>query len=412
MTHPSTIAPPHVRKVRKERGGEPSLSRRLKGLGGAPAGRLRVTAIALGLFLATRIATLIVVIVTASAVGRSPFKLLGRSWDSVWYLGIAVHGYGWRTTHYRPGIIFSDYAFFPLYPGLVHAVSSVLPLSGGAAGLLISWTAAAAAAVGIFAVGTRLYGRGVGLTLVVLWGLLPHSVVLSMAYTEPVLTAFAAWSLYAVLSGRWIWAGTLATLAGISRPNGMAVFAAVVAGAAYEVWRVRRQGGHVPPRLWAGALLAPVGWCGYVAWVGYRRHDLLHGYFKVQSDWGSRFDFGAVSFVGRMLTHGERRFVFPMALLIVLVSVLLFGLLIADRAPLPLIVYSGVLLLVVVGGSGFFESKPRFLLPAFPLLLPVAQALARTARARPWHAVLVVGFLAGLSLSYGAYLIAFARAPL
>lgn len=32
-------------------------------------------------------------------------------------------------------------------------------------------------------------------TLVLLWGLLPHSVARAMAYTEPVLTAFAAWSL-------------------------------------------------------------------------------------------------------------------------------------------------------------------------------------------------------------------------
>jgi hypothetical protein len=71
-----------------------------------------------------------------------------------------------------------------------------------------------------------------------------------------------------------------------------------------------------------------------------------------------------------------------------------------------------VLLLVVVGGSGYFASKPRFLLPAFPLLIPPARALVRTARARPWHAVLVVGALAGLSLVYGAYLVVFARAAL
>jgi hypothetical protein len=101
-----------------------------------------------------------------------------------------------------------------------------------------------------------------------------------------------------------------------------------------------------------------------------------------------------------------------MTLVIVAAGVLLFALLLADRAPLPLLVHSGVLLLIAVGGSGFFESKPRFLLPAFPLLIPFARARVRTARARPWHATVVVGALAGLSFGYGAYLVVIAHTPL
>ena len=80
-----------------------------------------------------------------------------------------------------------------------------------------------------------------------------------------------------------------------------------------------------------------------------------------------------------------------MTLLIVAAGVLLFALLLAYRAPLPLIAYSGVLLLIAVGGSGFFESKPRFLLPAFPLLIPLARALfqlGRTAEAEAYVSAL------------------------
>jgi hypothetical protein len=103
----------------------------------------------------------------------------------------------------------------------------------------VSWAAAGVAACGIHAIGARLYGRRAAAVLVLLWGLLLHSVVLSMAYTEPVLTACAAWSLYAVLTGRWVWEGALASLAGLARPNGLAV-AAVLAAAAYEVVRTAR----------------------------------------------------------------------------------------------------------------------------------------------------------------------------
>ncbi|PWI20641.1 hypothetical protein DI272_24550 [Streptomyces sp. Act143] len=365
--------------------------------------------VALGLFAAARLTGLAVLAATAWATGHHPLTLLGRSWDSRWYLGIAAHGYG-HTLHIRPGVVYSDLAFFPLYPALVRAVTAVSPLGGGAAGLLVSWTAAAAAACGIHAVGTRLHGRAVGAALVLLWALLPHSVVLSMAYTEPVLTAFAAWSLYAVLTGRWLWAGTLAALAGLSRPNGLAVAAAVLAAAACEAGRRR---GKVTHRLWTGAALAPLGWSAYVLWVGLRKGDPLGGYFAVQRGWGSSFDFGrgSLRFARHLILQGDR-LVFPVTMLIVAAAVLLYALLLLDRPPLPLAVYAGVLLLITLGGSGFFESKPRFLLPAFPLLLPLARALVRTARARPWHAVVVTGALAGLSFGYGAYLVVIANTPL
>jgi hypothetical protein len=401
-THASTLAPPTA-VTERDAGGRAHPRRPLAAALGP----------ALGLFAVVRLAGVTVVAAVAWATGdRHPLALLGHSWDSLWYLGIAAHGYG-RTLHFEPGVVHSDLAFFPLYPALVRAVTSLTPLGGGAAGLVVAWTAAGVAACGIYAVGARLHGRAVGTALVLLWGILPHSVVLSMAYTEPVLTAFAAWSLYAVLSGRWVWAGALAAPAGLARPNGFAVAAAVLAAAACEVWRNRQQIREVTHSLWTGVALAPLGWTGYVLWVGHRRGDLLGGYFEVQRLWGSRFDFGRGSalFARHLLLHGDR-FVFPMTMVLVAAAVVLYGLLLADRAPLPLLVYGGVLLLITLGGSGFFESKPRFLLPAFPLLLPLARALVRTARARPWHAAVVAGALAGLSFAYGAYLLVIAHTPL
>ncbi|MEV5873589.1 hypothetical protein AB0L75_05005 [Streptomyces sp. NPDC052101] len=370
---------------------------------------VRAYGVAVGLFLGARLAGAAVLALVAHGAGRHPLTLLARSWDSVWYLGIAAHGYGHDLPSHEPGP-HSDLAFFPLYPALVRAVAGLSPLGAATAGLLISWTAAAAAAAGIHAVGSRLHGRATGIALVLLWALLPHSVVLSMAYTEPVLTAFAAWSLYAVLAGNWLWAGILSALAGLARPNGFAVAAGVLAAAGAEVWRRR---GKVSHRLWTGAALAPLGWTAYVLWVGRRKSDLLGGYFEVQRLWGSKFDFGrgSLEYVRAMLLHGSR-FVVPMALALVAVGALLYAVLLLDRAPLPLLVYSGVLLLIALGGSGFFESKPRFLLPAFPLLLPLARGLVRTARTRPWHTTVLVAALAGLSYLYGAYLVVYAEAPL
>ncbi|TDF44865.1 hypothetical protein E2C00_13615 [Streptomyces sp. WAC05374] len=360
---------------------------------------------ALGLFAAARLTGMTVMALWAWHTGRSPRALLAMSWDSDWYLAIAAHGYG--TTLYWPdGVVQSDLAFFPLYPGLVRLVTVLLPVAGGTAGLLVSWTAAGAAAWGIHLIGEKLYGRDVATTLVLLWGLLPHSIVLSMAYTEPLLTAFAAWSLYALLTRRWLWAGALAALAGAARPNGIAVAAAVGATVAYEAWRLFRGERRTDWRMWAGAAVAPAGWAGYLLWVGVRKGDPLGGYFAVQAGWTSRFDFGAgtLGFVRSVVTR-PMDLGFTVSLLLTGAGVVLAALLVVERPPLPLLVYTAVLVVIAVGGSGFFESKPRFLVPAFPLLVPVACALRR---ARPRAAAVVVAALAGVSFGYGTYLLVLA----
>ncbi|MFE4636713.1 mannosyltransferase family protein [Streptomyces sp. NPDC056773] len=377
---------------------------------GEPAGRLtsRLTGrvpgalLALGVYAAVRGGGVLAVAVAAWWSGRSPLRVLGESWDSVWYLRIAEHGYGRTQIYPAMGSVQSDSAFFPLYPALIRCASAVLPGPVTVAALAVAWIAAGAAAVGVYRVGAHLLGARAGVLLVALWAALPHALMLTLAYTEPLLAAFAAWALYALLRGRWGWAAGLAVLAGLTRPTGIAVAAAVTAAAAYEIWRRR---GRAPAAVWAAGLAAPAGWASYVLLVGVRRGDPLGGYFAVQSGWGSRFDFGAGALASARHALGGAHVELATHVTVVLLvaALVLAGLLAADRrTPLPLLVYTGVLLLMTYGGAGFFESKPRFLLPAFPLLLPVAALMAK---ARPRTAVVVTVVLAGLSYGYGPYLL-------
>ncbi|WKE68038.1 mannosyltransferase family protein [Streptomyces sp. WP-1] len=365
---------------------------------------------ALALFACVRLAGILAVIVTNALRGHPLVRTLAHSWDSRWYLHIAAQGYGHKMWITPQGAVQTDWAFFPLYPALIRALTTVLPLTPGRAALLIAWLAAGVAAYGVYVIGHLLYGRGVATALVGLWAVMPHAVELTIAYTESLFAALAIWALYCVLKGRWLWAGALAAFAGLARPSGFAVAGAVALAAVYEAWRRR---GRVSWRLWAGAVLAPLGFLGYVLWVGTQVGNLFGGYFKVQSAWDSRFDFGvgAARFVKALLLHGGG-VVYTVALLVVATGVLLFALLCLDRPPLVLAVFAGVLILLVLGGSGSFSSKPRFLLPAFPLLIPMARALARTWRVRPVQAVLVYGALTLVSLFFGAYVTAVAHSPL
>ncbi len=243
-------------------------------------------AAALAGYVATRLIGLGVLAIVAAATGKDGLHRLKGRWDSVWYVRIAEHGYGYEVT-LPNGDVHSDLAFFPLFPALERGLSAVLPVDAATAGLVVAWSAGLAAAWGIYRCGAFVGGERVGVLLAVLWGVYPTAFVQSMAYTETLFTALAAWSLYAVLRGRWIAAGVLCAAAGLTRPTAVALIAAVGIAAVVTVVRERR----VSPRMVAGVLVAPLGWLAYVAYVGVREKSPT-AYFDVQAAWGNSIDGG------------------------------------------------------------------------------------------------------------------------
>ncbi|MEU9974763.1 hypothetical protein [Streptomyces sp. NPDC051014] len=360
-----------------------------------PRHALRRAAPALAAYLGVRLTGLLFLAVWAHRRHHGVWPMLATQWDSRWYLGIADHGY----TH-ALGTAFdhNNLAFFPLYPLLVKAVAVLTPGTRASTGLGIAWVASLVAAWGVFAVGDRLAGRRVGVLLTVLWAAYPVGLVQWMGYTESLFTAFAAWTLYAVLDERWLWAAAGSVLAGLTRPTGVAVAAAVTVTALLSL-RTR-----FSARALAAALTAPLGWCAYVGWVGLRlgRWD---GYFAVQRMWHNELDGGAetVRWLRHLFGQVPRPELFLVVVsLTVLASVVLFGLAVADRQPVPLLVYGAVLLVIVVASGGVYFPRARFLLPGFPLLLPVAGWLARASRR---SRVLVLAAAVAGSAYCGAYML-------
>lgn len=366
---------------------------------------LRRAAPALLGYAAVRLLGLVALAVWSAARDKSAYKLLTARWDSVWYTRVAELGYGYEV-RLPNGDVHSNLAFFPLLPWLERLLASVTPMSYADAGFAVSVVASLTAAWGVFAVADHVYGRRAGVCAVLLWAVLPVGIVQSMAYSESLFTALAAWSLYAVLTGRWLTAGTLALLAGLTRPVGLAVVAAVwtAAIASYVRERSTPATPHGAPA-WRRALamlIAPLGAAGYVLWVGHRTGQGPLGYLDVQAGWRNGFDGGAAfaRFVADKFTS------FPSALagigLLVGVGLLiwLYVVCVRQRQPLPLLVYAGVVTLLALCASSYFGSKPRLLLPAFPLLLPLALALARLRTSR---SALVTGAVAVASAVYGAF---------
>ncbi|MEU0897330.1 mannosyltransferase family protein [Streptomyces massasporeus] len=399
------------------------------------AGALRRAAPALAGYVAVRALGLLALFLWSAARDKSAYTLLTARWDALWYVRVAELGYGYevRTAN---GDVHSNLAFFPLLPWLERLVAAVSPLSYADGGFLVSLVSSLAAAWGIFAVADRVYGRRAGVCAVLLWAVLPVGIVQSMAYSESLFTALAAWSLYAVLTGRWVTAGTLALFAGLTRPVGLAVVAAVWVAAPAAFARDSRAATagardaqdapeapalpdtpvapgtpavpDTPPgpgtrlRRILGMALAPLGTAGYVLWVGHHTGKGPLGYLDVQAGWRNGFDGGwaFARFVGDKFTS------FPAALagvgLIIGVAsvVWLYVTGVRQRQPLPLLVYTGVVTALALCASSYFGSKPRLLLPAFPLLLPLASALAG---ARIRRSAAVLGVVAVASAAYGAF---------
>jgi hypothetical protein len=114
---------------------------------------LRRAAPALLGYLVVRLFGLLVLARWAHVKGHGVWPTLATSWDSVWCLGIADHGYadelGTHVNH-------NNLAFFPLYPVLIKAVAAVTPGSRATVGLLLAVGFSFVAAWGVFAVGDRL----------------------------------------------------------------------------------------------------------------------------------------------------------------------------------------------------------------------------------------------------------------
>src|ERR1043165_6492924 len=124
---------------------------------------------ALALFASLRLTGVILAALWSLHLGKHTRTVLGLAWDGHWYWHISQYGYGMII--HSPGghSVYNDLAFFPLFPGLIHAVSTVLPIGPINAALLIAWSAALIAAWGVYAVGELLHTRRVGIILVVLW---------------------------------------------------------------------------------------------------------------------------------------------------------------------------------------------------------------------------------------------------
>ena len=330
------------------------------------------------------------------------------SWDGWWYQQVAAHGYHPALVPVpgATGLITiegNSAAFFPLYPAAMRLTSEWTGLGLYGAGMLVSVVASFVAALGIHAVTARFGGNRAGLAAAGLWAVWPGSGMEWSVYSESLYVALAVWACHAVMSDRWLTAGILTFAAGLNRPTSAALIAALTVAALLALHR--RQEHFAGP--WTAVLIAPLGLVGYLLWVGNQMGD-LRGYFILQKGaWAHTFDYGEQTVdvltsiaVGRF----DYLFAYPfedtIGVTVVLLALLLIPLLIRLRPPLVLIVHTLLTFALILGSQQIFGNVSRYLLPAFPLFIPLA---VRMRSLRLPTLCTLLGIAAVASGSYAGY---------
>jgi hypothetical protein len=198
---------------------------------------------------------------------------------------------------------------------------------------------------------------------------------------------------------------------GHSGSSALALIAAVAVAALTDLIRAARAREHITAwwRPLAALLLAPLGMLGYWAFTAWALHQ-PGGWFLLEKQAHNSFDWGQST----LLTLKNAIIDGPMApvaltLLVIAAAMVLALCSLTERMPVDLHVYTLVVVLVAIAtGPYYLGSKPRFLLPAVLLGLPLARLLAP---ARTWVLIPLIAMLAAASTWFSLYLMTIGWAP-
>jgi hypothetical protein len=339
--------------------------------------RSSTTVAAMVVFAATRVISLITF---AFLLPYGHFRNIHGIWafltrddDAAWYATIAQHGY--------PRSEVGFFHFYPGYPAAIDTIAWIPGIGVARAGIAVTAVAGLAAAAGLARLGMRLTGDArTSVLLVALWAVAPGAMVLSMAYSEALMCALAAWALVAVIDRRWITAGVLTMLAGTVHSSAVALIAAVETAALIALVEAARAG-RLALGAWlrpvAAGAMAPLGLIGFWVFVTLRQAQ-PGGWLADEQKSGTSIDWGRSTWhvVSRTFL-GSPSGINLLFVLVLLAAVALAAWNLTERMPAYLKVYIVVtVLLAVLTSSLFLGSKPRILLPALLLGFPLAKVLA------------------------------------
>lgn len=322
------------------------------------------------------------------------------AWDGRLLLQIAQHGYPSSFTYGADGkLTGNNLAFMPMYPALVAGLHWVSGWGYSTCGLVVSRISFLVLLVVANTLFGSLYGRRVAsISTILLACAQPMGIVFLMSYTESLFVALSMAALLALHRRHWLTAGVLTSLAGLTRPVGVATSLALLIGVVtYLLWRRR-----FLFRPLVGAVIGFLGLPSYLFWVGLRV-GVLNAWFTIQqAGWGTHWDNGrsTLRLLGDAFTKSEGWVLVSTAVLITVIATITLS---SWRSVwLPLAVYGATVIVMTFGQSNYYHCKVRLLLPVIVLVIPIARTLAKAKRSTLYISIILA---TAFSSWYGAYML-------
>lgn len=340
-----------------------------------------------------------------------PFMNAQVSWDSEYYLSIALYGYDddgegmdWVRSSKTGEERSLNYAFFPLYPQLMKGFYLLLkPLTldmtdlarGVLAGVVTSLLGTLAAMFALYDLGRDWLDKDGRLRTVFYFLIFPSAFFLAMVYTEGLFMGITFWVLALSKRGHWAWASLLAIFAPWTRAVGAAL--AVPLGIrwlmSFSFKRSFKE--QLNLKFFLQALFATLPGLSYYAW---RYSDLGRGW-EVAQEWFGRTELGLEQTLGAyswQLAHAAE---YPASQVYFTLEFFCIGLALVTTLLYlrrdPAIALFGLAVIVLSALSGGGQGLARYVLPVPAIYLVLAGWGKNPAFDRTW--TLASAFTMGIS---------------
>ena len=317
----------------------------------------------LGIYLLSRLVVL-AGLGLAAVVSRGSLSSVLSQWDGFWYLK-AVDGYPREVP--AAG---SQMAFFPLYPVVVRFVDRILPGDAVVAGVAVSLLCGAIAALLVWQITLHVRDRQIADRAATLFCFFPGAFVFSIIYSEALMLACAAACIWFLLRDRWALAGLAGALASATRSNAIALVIPAAWAAGIAVRRRRELRALIAPAL------IPVGTLAYFAFLHHHTGHADAWFRAVENGWGGGTDYGRSTVSSLIRFFGD-----PLATpskLVQGLGMIFLGvtavLMLRERLPFVLSSFAIATMALTLSAADVY-AQPRYLVVAFPLLLPLARLL-------------------------------------
>jgi hypothetical protein len=312
-------------------------------------------------YVVSRVAVLAGVLLSASRSGTSALDAV-MVWDGTLYRQLVEHGY---PRHVQGE---STIVFFPGYSQLARVLDVVVPGDARIALIVLSLVTGLIATGLIGVLFARHAGAAVARRGLILVAVFPGSFVFGFPYSEGTFLVAVAACLLLIEDEHWLAAGVAACAATLCRPTGIALVVPVAIVAIGEVRRRR------PQALIVVAMCA----AGMAGWFLFLWHHtgVAGAWFRAERDgYGQQLSLyeGAVRPVKAALTFSDLSYV-QVSGWGVIAAIIGIALLVRDREGPLLTGYTATSVALSIVAS-LISARPRALLAAFPLFLPLARRL-------------------------------------